>query len=183
MLTFTVEIFIDWLYTGKLPQKSKHWDAGNDDLGEYDGVQLAILKACALGDRLTAPVFRDSVQRVFVRRYTSQAPFYRGVIFAFANFPHDHVLLTMLVDTHCQEYATEDDTLLDGELAHRSQLPKEFLLRVMLRYSDLRKGKVNDELKPCDYHGHRSEVEREACQKQDIVEYESDDDLIDEEDK
>jgi hypothetical protein len=128
---------------------------------------LAILKACALGDRLVAVNFRNTADLLFISNFIGcgYPPCYNAIIFAFANLPLEHNLLTFLVDTHCQNHRIELDTDENGEKELRSQLPKEFLLRAMLRYSELKSKDGAGDLIPCDYHGHSSKEERETCEK------------------
>lgn len=54
--------------------------------------------------------------------------------------------------------------MVDGEERElREQLPYDFLVRVMLRYSKLLNGSVEKVLVPCDYHAHNSEDGRQLC--------------------
>jgi hypothetical protein len=128
---------------------------------------LAILKACALGDRLVAVNFRNTADLLFISNFIGcgYSSYYNAIIFAFANLPLEDNLLTFLVDTHCQNHMIELDTDENGEKELRSQLPKELLLRAMLRHSGLKSKDGAGDLIPCDYHGHSSKEERETCEK------------------
>jgi len=171
MLMSTVEKFIDWLYTNKCPETPDDWVTGLYQGSFQRGVQLAILRACAFGNRVMARVFQTSAQAALIRSIANgrRLPFFESIIFAFANLPSNNIILTLLVDAHCQDYKAEFDDIWDGELELRSQLPKEFLLRAMLRYSAMREAPVTNSLDPCDYHEHESEKEKEACQKKSII--------------
>jgi len=98
----------------------------------------------------------------------NSAPPYEDVIYGFAKLRTDHPILDLLVETHCRQFHEELDSEENGEIELRPQLPIEFLIRVMLRYSNLRRKmaswpKIGD-LNRCDYHGHTSEKERAHCQ-------------------
>ena len=180
VLIKVVNIFVDWLYTGKCPETNGGWEAANEALNARAGVkiELAALQAYAFGDRMMAREFQTAPRMFLVQRFADgqDVAFYDTVIFAFANLPADDILLKVLVDAHCQEYNVDDDGLHKGEMELRSQLPHEFLLRVMLRYSALRQSSSDDGLNPCDYHEHKSEKERKACKKKDNIEGDSDND-------
>jgi hypothetical protein len=94
------------------------------------------------------------VHKCAIREWVST---FEGIIFAFANLPPSNIVLTLLVDAHCHLYEVDHDTEMNGELERRSRLPNDFLIRVMLRYSNVKQRTAKDELDPCDYHENESE--------------------------
>jgi hypothetical protein len=163
-----VDIFVNWMYTEKLPQSGEQWlnaDAEEDEnvkAGPGDD-QLALVKAYVFGDRILSPVFHRAVRNVLIHTLTDDLAYYKAVIYAFANLSTEDPVLNLMVDKHCAVFSEELDEY-DGEKQRRCQLPSEFLIRVMLRYSRVKNAGWKDELKPCDYHGHASEEERKKCQ-------------------
>ena len=127
------------------------------------------LRSLVLGDRLLSPNFHRAVLDVIISGLMGEdpVPYYLGVIYCFAKLPKDHPILDLLVEKHCLECNEAMDTEENGEIELRSQLPVEFLIRVMLRYSNLRRKMASwprkEDLNPCDYHGHKSEEERANC--------------------
>lgn len=67
--------------------------------------------------------------------YTYLAPTYEVIILAFGNLPSESPVLQLLVDTHC--CANENLDQKGRNKALRSQLPQEFLLRVMEKHREM----------------------------------------------
>ena len=89
-------------------------------------------------------------------------PSYDGIIYGFANLPKDHPMLDFLVELQCRGFSKDMDN--ETEIERRAQLPNEFLIRVMLRYSSFKdEGWPVSKMDPCDYHWHVSEEDRENC--------------------
>jgi hypothetical protein len=148
-------LFVNYLYTGNLPKDGVEWDQESHRL----------VQACALGDRLLAPQFRALANNSYVNNTirSRDIPFYADVIFAYDNLPATHPLLSFLVDAHCAHWSASGDEQEDCQ--HREQLPKEFLVRVMLRYEMLKHITFTKwpKLDPCSYHEHATEDEKDAC--------------------
>ena len=94
----------------------------------------------------------------------AHAPLYEAVIYAFENLPSDSIVLQLLIDAHCRYFYQNADTEENGELERRQQLPKSFLIGVMLKFTAADSNAGVELLHGCDYHGHESEQERQACQ-------------------
>jgi hypothetical protein len=70
------------------------------------------------------------------------------------------------VDAHCRSFF--DDAQAAWELDQEEDLPQEFLVRVMCRYSRLARDQSLRQLHACDYHGHDCDDERELCGRADF---------------
>ncbi|KAI4628617.1 hypothetical protein J4E83_003170 [Alternaria metachromatica] len=158
-----VSIFVDWVYSQRLPKNDAAWcDEADEDIGKS---QLARTKALVFGDRMLSPVFHKTVRDSLVEHIIEWAVYYRAVIYAFLNLPKDHAILDLFVEVHCREFQDSLDTVGNGELELRASLPHDFLMRVIVRYSQIAKSVLPEgELKPCDYHGHADEEEKKQCQ-------------------
>lgn len=95
---------------------------------------------------------------------------YETIVFAFDNLDSEDPLLKLMVDVHCNDYAGQNN---EQEPELRDYLPHNFLLRVMDRQHELsyRDENMRNALYACDYHGHRSQAERDSCSNK--VEYEA----------
>jgi len=184
-----VEIFIDWIYTQKIPTASLNWvEAENDtDSTIYTddlGAQVLSAKALNFAKRFLAKEYQQIVRNSHVNFNIDAAPGYELVIYAFANFPSTDSFLTFLVDTHCKNWAEALDFNEDGEEGTetklRSQLPNDFLIRVMTRYNKLRGDPSLEVLNRCSYHEHATKKEKKECEKESRVEDSSTDESDDE---
>lgn len=161
---------MDWVYTGKLFVGGLDWEDWKD-LNKEDftdaAMEHALIPLCAFLYRILASGFRKAVEHAIVDYWlglTVSQPLYSTVISAFASLPSKSPVLRLLVDTHCDAFTEESDD--DGqEKELRTQLPNEFLVHVMLRYSDMLKERQYQELNACDYHDHQTEAERDECEK------------------
>ncbi|CAO2658845.1 Nn.00g065680.m01.CDS01 [Neocucurbitaria sp. VM-36] len=171
----TFDIFVDWLYTGKLPEEDSDWIAKFEpDLEWQIQYWLQRVKVCVFGDRFQARDFQHAVQTNLVDlTMTSSTPFYYSAInYAFEHLPSNNPILRLLVDTQCCFWTSKSDTKHEGELGLRDQLSHSFLVRVMVRFSEIRDDpKVK--LIRCNYHEHVSEEDKERC-KQSSPEADSD---------
>ena len=128
------------------------------------------LKSLVLSDQILSPNFHRAVLEVTISDLMSKnsVSSYDNVIYGFAKLRTDHPILDLLVEIYCLEFYEAMDTDANGEIELRFQLPIEFLIRVMLRYSNLRleipSWPKNKDLNPCDYHGHKSKEERAICE-------------------
>lgn len=157
----TVELFLEWPYTQQYP-KEHHF-------GDTAYGQIKRLKTCAFGDRFRAPGFRVSSESALIDAMVDTAkhhpPYYRSIIYAYDHLPSSSPVFQALIDRHCYSFREESDTNKNGELERRSQLPHDFLLGVVLRYSQLQTGNKRKSLDRCDYHGHTADDEKgENCQ-------------------
>ncbi|KAF9693742.1 hypothetical protein EKO04_008147 [Ascochyta lentis] len=161
----TFEVFVDWLYTRKLPAKRTGWVGEEYDSEWYITLQIPMMKACAFANRMLSPDFLHAMEHRLIDHFiaSGNVPFYEAIIFAFENLPPTSLILKALVDAHCRSFDEAEDTEENGELELRSQLPNTFLVDVMLRYVKL-KSRKQTLLDRCDYHGHVSEDEKQECQ-------------------
>jgi hypothetical protein len=127
-------------------------------------MNLQPLKTYILADRLGAHELLIAVSNQNVEISIDGACWYDTVIFTFKNIPSERRIVKLLVDTHCRY--SEDCLVrkMAGEEKLQSQLPHEFLLRVMMRYRHMCKDRDwEQELRACDYQEHSSEEERGKC--------------------
>ncbi len=135
------------MYTQSLPFGHKKFNHIADDekkesgYGICDGecqYGLELLKACAFGNRFLTPRFERITHNHYVNHVaiwdTSVA--YEEIIFAWKNFGEDSSILDMMVEAQCLLWSARDDS--EDEARVRLELPKEFLIRVMLRLAALR---------------------------------------------
>lgn len=161
-------VFVNWMYTQKLPGNCEEW-CQVGELGEawdFASEIALILKAYNFGDRFLATAFKRAANVAIVGILHGCAPFYEVVIFAFKNLPAHSPILQLLVDAQCRHWSECLDDTEEVEL--QKQLPYDFLLRVMKRYSEKVYGDTawfEEPLARCLYHEHASDEERKECQK------------------
>ncbi|KAF2127077.1 hypothetical protein P153DRAFT_432919 [Dothidotthia symphoricarpi CBS 119687] len=163
----TFDIFVDWLYSQKLPATNRDWAFGVDESDNTivaHARQLARIKAYTFGDRFLCLEFAKAVRNSLVDHLVTQSPYYDVVIHAFTNLPPENPILRLLVDCHCHVFEEYMDLDESEQLQKRDQLPHAFLIRVMLKYSRILAG-AYEELDRCDYHEHGSEEEKQECKK------------------
>ncbi|KAF1358350.1 hypothetical protein EJ07DRAFT_180067 [Lizonia empirigonia] len=132
----TFDTFVNWLYTQTLPYSPD--SLGPED--EPDRVsEVNAVKAYVFGDRFEAAGFKRAVLQVLVAFYVPPGPggvpFFSTIIYAFNHLPGDDIFLKLLVDVQCCRYCAANDS--DEELEDRKKLPYDFLMRVMLRSSEI----------------------------------------------
>ncbi|KAF1955497.1 hypothetical protein CC80DRAFT_474241 [Byssothecium circinans] len=168
------ELFIDWLYTQKLPTKRVEWvalegDLANlqDDCAEHNRlIDMLQIKTYIFADRFLIPGFRcalhNSMADVLVR--VGNPPYYDMIIYAFDNLPPKSKMLSLLVRMHCEFWNPALDKDFKGELRRRAELPYEFLMRSMICYG---KRKNNEDLSLTNVrscHDHACDEDRQACE-------------------
>ncbi|KAF2642246.1 hypothetical protein P280DRAFT_467641, partial [Massarina eburnea CBS 473.64] len=166
-------IFVDWLYTKRLPVKSKDWiplvgsfATLEESSSEHNRlVDILRTHTYVFADRFMVPGFRCAVHNDIANDLTlaGNTPFYDMVILAFDNLPAKNKLLTLLVKMHCAHWKPRCDRKNKGEISRRKELPYEFLLRAMILY-----GKIKENadlsltgLRSC--HDHVDQEEKNAC--------------------
>lgn len=111
-------------------------------------------KLVIFGDRFKIKNFQRSVNNKFADTLleitTITAPYYASVMLAFDNLPANCPLLRLLVDAHCAGWSEELDT--PEEKALWEKLPREFLRRVIVRFSEVRMGRASHKVIPADYY-------------------------------
>jgi hypothetical protein len=132
-----LNIFVNWLYTQQLPHEAEMLSVAEVEGNPppYETVSLLLAKAVAFSDRFMAPKFYEDVSFQSIRRLQYGRPDYATIIFAFDNLPSNAPLLGHMVFAHCCDRNSLDE--LDSEKALKSQLPRDFLLRVMDTYGEM----------------------------------------------
>ncbi|KAI4937144.1 uncharacterized protein J4E92_001871 [Alternaria infectoria] len=160
----TFSIFVDWVYSQSLPKKGSEWCDEENDM-RLANAQLARTKALVFGDRMLSPLFYRMVRDSLIDHLIEQTAYYEAVSYGFAHLPKDHAILDLFVESHCRVFGDSSDTAGNGELELRASLPHDFLMRVILRYSQIAQSVLpDDDIEPCDYHGHADEEEKKQCQ-------------------
>lgn len=170
-------VFVDWLYTQKLPP---NWSEWKHVMAEKQGDSLTmrnwLLKVYAFADRFVIPTLRTHANRAIIANcdyYTlANLPCCMETAFAFEHLPANDPILDLFVDLYCV-YWNFGYTVEDYGLNNKFwflQLPKELLVRYMIRTGKIRE--CNDlaieskiKLHCCSYHDHKSEEEQNRCQE------------------
>ena len=158
-------IFIHWLYTQSIPKNIDEWVKVSE--AKKWKIEVVELKALVLADRFIVPEFQRAMNNNLVAGRMKHAPYYELVIHAFENLPPSSPILKLLVDTHCLHWEPRTDENDQEEMELRPGLPHDFLIRVMIRYAELKADKDGKlkKLNRCDYHLHVSDEEKEKCGK------------------
>ncbi|KAH7125291.1 hypothetical protein B0J11DRAFT_434571 [Dendryphion nanum] len=159
-------VFVNWIYSGKLPDSPKEWMDVVGAKKSDDGIKafrLARLKTWVLSDRLLAHNLRQQLNNSLVDKIieNNRLPHYSTIIWAFRNLPSHCRLLELMVDVHCLRWHEEYDYPDQVEL--RTELPNEFLIKVMIQQSRMIRGRRIQKLYRCKYHEHASEEEKRNC--------------------
>lgn len=153
-----------WLYSQNLPPTDRAWlkmtEVEEVDQRRHAQSDQERIKAIVFADRFLVPGFRKAVKIDLVDRtcvYESNCC-YPGIIYAFEHLRSDDPLLDFLVDVQCAFLDAERD-----KAYLRSELPNEFLIRVMLRYSKVLQKPELQVLDWCSYHEHGFDEEKRVC--------------------
>jgi hypothetical protein len=165
------DVFVDWLYTKKIPETDKQWleREADQEYWCYRGrVNLLRLKVYVVADRLGIQELLQRINNNFVDVNIYVPPRYEEVIYAFSNIPAGRRILEKMVDSYCTCSSPSDDDLGTGQKELRNKLPFDFLLQISRRYQQRESDRnwrddPDDELCACDYHEHASDEEREQC--------------------
>lgn len=170
LITFTdievapFNVFIHWLYTQTIPKDPKAWSTISQS--SRWKIETVELKALILADRFLMPDFAQVINNDLVNSRITNAPYYELVICAFEGLPESSPFLRCLVDTHVRHWEPKLDEEDKEEKQLRPELPHEYLVRVMVRYAEMKgqseEGSEN-KLKKCDYHIHKSDKEKRSC--------------------
>jgi hypothetical protein len=163
------DIFVDWLYTQKVPEKNRHWIKPTDDMKSNSTrhVQLVenlIVRTYVFADRFLAPKFRCAIYNHFAASLVKDAipPYYEVIIFAFENLSEKSAMLDLLVRVHCAFWDESCDTETNGELELRKELPVDFFLRAMVVSSRMKDKEKARSLVECGCHREKA-TDREGC--------------------
>lgn len=164
------DIFIDWLYTKKLPWKTRDWVAPSpeNDSGSHGHGQQAerlMMKVYVFADRFLVPELGVAMFRYFANFCNNggNPPYYDAILYAFDNLPSTSPMLTLLVKLHCAYWNENSDTEDNGELELRQDLPHDFLLRGMEHFAKMRDKSKAKEIAICDCHKESATSGRQGC--------------------
>jgi hypothetical protein len=164
------DIFVDWLYTQKVPEKNKHWIKPTDDMKSNSTkhvqlVEILIVRTYVFADRFLVPKFRCAIYNHFAASLVKDAipPYYEVIIFAFENLSEKSAMLDLLVRVHCAFWDESCDTETNGELELRKELPVEFFLRAMVVSSRMKDKEKARGLVECGCHREKA-TDREGCE-------------------
>ncbi|KAF1974612.1 hypothetical protein BU23DRAFT_96408 [Bimuria novae-zelandiae CBS 107.79] len=164
------DIFIDWLYTQKLPKKTLGWilpppEQDTDSTRQFQLAERQMIKAYVLADRFIVPQFRVAIFDYFANlcNRCGTPPYYDAIIYAFDNLPPTSAMLTLLVKLHCAYWDEKSDTMDDRELKLREELPQDFFLRGMFQFAKMKDKPKAKEIACCDCHKETAPKEREGC--------------------
>ncbi|KAF2872412.1 hypothetical protein BDV95DRAFT_606028 [Massariosphaeria phaeospora] len=159
-------MFVDWLYTQKLPAGIEAWYQSSDtpeDVDDMVGMEVLRIKLYVFADRFIVPILRTTLNRLIVADTTCRlAPFPDVTSYAFENLPTEDPILAFFVDTNalfCDTYGMEE---AEHDLAKH---PRLFLVRTIRKMTTMRSFDP-PACNQCDYHEHQTEDEKEACAKQ-----------------
>lgn len=163
------DIFVDWLYTQKVPEKNRFWVAPTETLkaNSTEHVQLAeilVMKTYVFADRFLVPKLRCAIYNYFAASLTKDSipPYYEAIIYAFNNLTEKSAMLDLLVGLHCAFWDESCDTESNGEVDMRKDLPIDFLLRVMIQSSKMKDKERAKSMVECGCHKEKAK-NREGC--------------------
>jgi hypothetical protein len=163
-------LFIEWLYTQKLPASSPDWRRIADLVHPYSvSTKLLRLKLYVFADRFVVPSLREQLNRAIVNDYDSDCPAleeYETINYAFHNLPLTDPLLDLFVDRYFMVWRLDLDEGEDEEVYET--LPHEFLLRFYKRVGKWRKEDLQNRhqlfnMDFCSYHEHKAEQDKLEC--------------------
>ncbi|CAN9306628.1 unnamed protein product [Alternaria sp. RS040] len=132
------KIFVRWLYTQQIPVLQDYDKDDKED--RYLGLEkfgFMLLKACVFADRFLFVDFERIIHNLLVDLILDcECAMYKHIIFAYENLPKDSPILELMVETQCLYWSTRLDNEVEAQ--SRLNLPKEFLVQVMLRFAELR---------------------------------------------
>ncbi|KAJ8112973.1 hypothetical protein OPT61_g4788 [Boeremia exigua] len=110
-------VFVDWLYTRKLPAKLHEWVAEeyqhDQHVRWHAGVQVAMVKSCAFANRMLSPVLQHAIELEIIDHFVvhNNKPYYEAVILAFNSLPPERPVLRVreIQLEKVDDHATEDE--------------------------------------------------------------------------
>ncbi|KAI4681853.1 uncharacterized protein J4E84_007450 [Alternaria hordeiaustralica] len=162
------ELFVHWLYHQRFPTQGDSprllaLYSGGDRYPYFESARL--MRLYVFSDKYNIPKLnRDCLDALFEHVGDSDGyklPDLNDVAYAVKNLNDEDPLLRMIVDGFCyygNSVCWETDQI--------QKLPLPFIARLMRHMSDFRDYGMEDVKEPelCDYHGHASSEEREACE-------------------
>ncbi|KAF2656850.1 hypothetical protein K491DRAFT_715066 [Lophiostoma macrostomum CBS 122681] len=180
--------FVEWLYlreTEKAFETRGELDEGSSTLRngrqDYGGL---VIKLYIFADRFGISQLQNFANNFLAYHLISDGhpQWYETITHAFENIPSTRKLLRILVDVHCACW-TDDHDALEDERALREMLPRDFLLRISLRYKEMLDGTASKELDAWAYYEFGSEEEKATWKKYLKTQEEDDEDNNQEEGK
>ena len=165
------DVFIDWLYTQKLPKRSREWvtptaeiEAGSHNHSRV--VERLMMEVYVFADRFLVPQLKAALFRFFANFCNNDGipPYYEAIIYAFDNLPSTSPMLNLLVKLHCAYWTESSDTSDNGELELRHELPHDFFLRGMAQFAKGRDKEKAKGIACCECHKETTATEREGCE-------------------
>lgn len=164
-------IFVDWLYTQKLPEQPDLWLRSAElprpeVLQPHDQVGMLMIKLHVFADRFLVHALCQAMSRVIIAHYYNNdiniVPHYEIIIYAFQNLPPQAKLLDFFVELQCKLWHLSLDSEDDRKI--EKQLPHDFLLRFMKRIGFLQDtGLFLEGIDVCNFHEHKLVLERQGC--------------------
>ncbi|KAI4612439.1 hypothetical protein J4E80_007172 [Alternaria sp. BMP 0032] len=144
--TDAFDVFVDWIYTGvvapiEFPAKTVN----------HIGPKF---RSYILADRLLAPGLKSAIMDLFVCYQGAgpiKIPGCHGIIYCYAHLPESDPLIRLVVDLWC--FKETMSSMNDEVVALLPQLPKDFLVRYLVRMRDFKAGAASTtSLKREDYN-------------------------------
>ena len=155
---------MNWLYTHNLPVADCDWSqmpSSGCVITYYKESELSKVRCVIFGDSYIATRFQIACEHSIIADLVHAGVYLESIILAFAKLPSTNNILEAMVDSHVHYYNEVEETVSDKEL--HAQLPHDFLVQVMIRYSQVAKKQVKTTLHECDYHHHANDQEKDGC--------------------
>jgi len=167
-------VFVEWLYTQKLPVDWPGWKYVIGDTEDKSwSITETMLKVYVFADRFMVPTMRTHANRAIIAHSDSQRssyplPYCLDIAFAFEHLAPTDPILDFFVDLYCAYWDWEDADTYGHDKLWFTELPKEFLIRYMVKMGRMReRGDLMDDremlLNHCSYHGHTCDEELKSC--------------------
>jgi hypothetical protein len=154
----TVEIFIHWLCTQRLPAKYSLWLKKDEVKPGTKGVQMTMLDTWIFADRFLISELRRDCEHALIDNFSNHSlPYYEVVISAYEHLPSTSPVLKAMIATHCERFGKDADNDDNGEINLRTQLPNAFLVGVMMQYVILKGHGWGTSPDPRQFHDHPQE--------------------------
>jgi hypothetical protein len=144
----TFDVFVDWLYTAKLPTNRSS--------------TRAMMEAIFFGHVYLVPTFQEAVHNELVDVLAGgrNAVGYADVAFMFKHLPADNALLALFVVLHCY-YG--DKVMGEAEMQVHGKELAEYWRRIKAEGFKTVDLLDREPVKACEYHVHATEEERWGC--------------------
>jgi hypothetical protein len=161
------DVFVDWLYTKKIPETQQQWLTlePNEDFYDYNcRMNMLRLKAYVVADRLGSQELLEMINNNYVDDNCDSPPWYKEINYAFSNIPSNRRILKLIVAAHCTYSRPNDDKQWADQTELGDILPLEFLLQVLKYYQQMVEDRSwEEQLYACPFHEHVTDEERQEC--------------------